>query len=33
MSKPNHEVVVVICFSGRGDKDCVEAARLEGECI
>lgn len=23
--------VVVICFSGRGDKDCFEVARLEGE--
>ncbi|MFM7148318.1 MAG: tryptophan synthase subunit beta, partial [Gemmataceae bacterium] len=22
---------VVICFSGRGDKDCYEVARLEGE--
>jgi tryptophan synthase beta chain len=25
------EDVVVICFSGRGDKDCYEVARLEGE--
>jgi tryptophan synthase beta chain len=25
--------VVVICFSGRGDKDCFEVARLEGEEI
>jgi tryptophan synthase beta chain len=23
--------IVVICFSGRGDKDCFEVARLEGE--
>jgi tryptophan synthase beta chain len=23
--------VVVVCFSGRGDKDCYEVARLEGE--
>ena len=23
--------VVVLCFSGRGDKDCAEVARLEGE--
>jgi tryptophan synthase beta chain len=23
--------VVVICFSGRGDKDCFEVARLQGE--
>jgi tryptophan synthase beta chain len=25
--------VVVLCFSGRGDKDCFEVARLEGEEI
>jgi tryptophan synthase beta chain len=25
--------VVVICFSGRGDKDCFEVAQLEGEDI
>lgn len=25
--------IVVICFSGRGDKDCFEVARLEGEPI
>jgi tryptophan synthase beta chain len=25
--------VVVICFSGRGDKDCYEVARLQGEAI
>jgi tryptophan synthase beta chain len=25
------EDVVVVCFSGRGDKDCHEVARLEGE--
>ena len=25
--------VVLICFSGRGDKDCYEVARLEGEDI
>ena len=25
--------IVVICFSGRGDKDCFEVARLEGEEI
>jgi tryptophan synthase beta chain len=25
--------VVVICFSGRGDKDCHEVARLQGESI
>jgi tryptophan synthase beta chain len=25
--------IVVVCFSGRGDKDCYEVARLEGEEI
>ena len=25
--------VVVVCFSGRGDKDCYEVARLEGKEI
>ena len=25
------EDVVVVCFSGRGDKDCNEVARLMGE--
>jgi tryptophan synthase beta chain len=25
--------VVVICFSGRGDKDCFEVARLRGESL
>ncbi len=25
--------IVIICFSGRGDKDCFEVARLEGEEI
>jgi tryptophan synthase beta chain len=25
------EDVVVICFSGRGDKDCFEVARLRGK--
>jgi tryptophan synthase beta chain len=29
----SHEDVVVICFSGRGDKDCFEVARLQGEDI
>jgi tryptophan synthase beta chain len=29
----SHEDVVVICFSGRGDKDCFEVARLLGEEI
>jgi tryptophan synthase beta chain len=24
------EDVVVVCFSGRGDKDCHEVARLQG---
>ncbi len=27
------EDIVVVCFSGRGDKDCYEVARLEGEEI
>jgi tryptophan synthase beta chain len=27
------EEIVVICFSGRGDKDCVEVARIAGEEI
>jgi tryptophan synthase beta chain len=30
-SRRAKEDVVVICFSGRGDKDCFEVARLEGE--
>jgi tryptophan synthase beta chain len=25
--------IVVVCFSGRGDKDCYEVARLQGEDI
>jgi hypothetical protein len=24
---------IVVCFSGRGDKDCYEVARLEGEAL
>jgi len=32
-AKRSHEDVVVVCFSGRGDKDCVEVARLMGEEI
>lgn len=32
-AKRAHDDVVVICFSGRGDKDCFEVARLEGEEI
>jgi tryptophan synthase beta chain len=32
-SKRSHDDVVVICFSGRGDKDCFEVARLLGENI
>jgi tryptophan synthase beta chain len=31
-NRPKDDVVVV-CFSGRGDKDCFEVARLEGEDI
>ena len=30
-AKRGHQDVVVICFSGRGDKDCFEVARLRGE--
>jgi tryptophan synthase beta chain len=32
-AKRKHEDVVVICFSGRGDKDCYEVAHLQGEEI
>ena len=32
-AKRAHEDVVVICFSGRGDKDCFEVARLRGESL
>jgi tryptophan synthase beta chain len=32
-SKRAKDDVVVVCFSGRGDKDCFEVARLEGEDI
>ncbi len=32
-AKRSKEDVVVICFSGRGDKDCFEVARLQGEEI
>src|SRR5437867_10643664 len=32
-AKRAKEDVVVICFSGRGDKDCYEVARLQGEDI
>jgi tryptophan synthase beta chain len=28
-----HDDVVVVCFSGRGDKDCFEVAQLRGEEI
>lgn len=27
------EDIVVVCFSGRGDKDCFEVARLQGEAL
>jgi tryptophan synthase beta chain len=30
-AKRKKDDVVIICFSGRGDKDCYEVARLEGE--
>jgi tryptophan synthase beta chain len=32
-AKRSKQDVVVICFSGRGDKDCFEVARLQGEDI
>jgi tryptophan synthase beta chain len=32
-AKRGRDDVVVICFSGRGDKDCHEVARLQGEEI
>ncbi len=32
-AKRSKEDVVVVCFSGRGDKDCFEVARLQGEEI
>ncbi len=32
-ARRSHEDVIVICFSGRGDKDCFEVARLLGEEI
>jgi tryptophan synthase beta chain len=32
-ARRNCEDVVVVCFSGRGDKDCYEVARLDGEEI
>jgi tryptophan synthase beta chain len=32
-AKRSKEDVVVVCFSGRGDKDCFEVAQLQGENI
>jgi tryptophan synthase beta chain len=32
-ARRSREEIVVICFSGRGDKDCFEVARLQGEEI
>lgn len=32
-SKRSKDDVIVVCFSGRGDKDCFEVARLQGESI
>src|SRR5260370_1379247 len=32
-AKRKKDDVIVICFSGRGDKDCFEVARLRGEEI
>ncbi len=30
-ARRKHDEIVVVCFSGRGDKDCEEVARLEGQ--
>jgi len=32
-AKRAKEDIVVVCFSGRGDKDCFEVAALRGEDI
>jgi tryptophan synthase beta chain len=32
-SKLNKDDVVLVCFSGRGDKDCYEIARVSGESL
>jgi tryptophan synthase beta chain len=32
-AKRKNDDIVLVCFSGRGDKDCVEVARLQGEEI
>jgi tryptophan synthase beta chain len=32
-ARRSHDDIVVLCFSGRGDKDCFEVARLQGEDI
>jgi tryptophan synthase beta chain len=32
-SRRSKEDIVLVCFSGRGDKDCFEVARLQGEEI
>ena len=32
-SKLNKDDVVLVCFSGRGDKDCYEIARVTGESL
>jgi tryptophan synthase beta chain len=32
-AKRPKEDIIVVCFSGRGDKDCYEVARLEGEAL
>jgi len=31
-AKRKKDDVVVLCFSGRGDKDCAEVARLLAKC-
>jgi tryptophan synthase beta chain len=32
-AKRNREEIIVVCLSGRGDKDAAEVARLRGETI
>jgi len=32
-SKLSKDDVVVVCFSGRGDKDCYEIARVAGNSL
>ncbi len=32
-ARRDRDEIVLVCFSGRGDKDCYEVARLQGEDI